>query len=155
MALVTQSIDVHVPVAMAYNRWTQFEDFPRFMDGVKEVRQLDDMTLEWTAEIGGQDESWTAEITEQVPDERIAWHAIGGKHNSGAVDFHFVDPQTTRITLQMEWEPEGVIQQAGAAIGSDGRQIQGDLERFKAFVESRGTSSGAWRDEISRSSDRT
>src|SRR3954452_17853147 len=101
MASVTQSIDVNVPVTTAYNQWTQFEEFPEFMDGVKQVRQLDDRTLEWTAEIGGQEETWTAEITEQEPDMRIAWHSTSGAPNGGVVTFHHVSDDTTKVTLQM------------------------------------------------------
>jgi uncharacterized membrane protein len=154
MASVTQSIDVNVPVTTAYNQWTQFEEFPQFMDGVKQIRQLDDRTLEWTAEIGGQEENWTAEITEQDPDQRIAWHSITGNNNGGVVTFHHIDENKTRVTLQMEWEPEGVVQQTGAALGSDDRQIKGDLERFKTFIESRGTETGAWRGEVAQGSAR-
>ena len=150
MASVTQSIDVDVPVSTAYDQWTQFESFPEFMDGVKQVRQLDDKTLQWTAEIGGQEETWKAEITEQVPDERIAWHATGGKQNAGVVTFHRLNSDKTRVTLQMDWQPEGAIQEAGAAIGSDDRQIKGDLERFKDFIESRGSAAGSWRGEINQ-----
>jgi uncharacterized membrane protein len=152
MASVTQSIDVNVPVSTAYNQWTQFEEFPQFMDGVKQIRQLDDRTLEWTAEIGGQEENWTAEITEQEPDQRIAWHSITGNNNGGVVTFHHIDDNKTRVTLQMEWDPQGAVQQAGAALGSDDRQIKGDLERFKSFIESRGSETGAWRGEIPQGS---
>jgi uncharacterized membrane protein len=152
MSSVTESIDVNVPITTAYNQWTQFEDFPRFMDGVKEVRQLDDKTLEWTAEIAGQEETWTAEITEQNPDERIAWHAIGGKENAGVVTFHHISDDTTKVTLQMDWQPEGAIQKIGDAIGSDDRQIKGDLERFKKFIESRGSETGAYRGEVAQGS---
>jgi len=152
MASVIESIDLNVPVSTAYNQWTQFEEFPRFMDGVKEVRQLDDRTLEWTASIGGQEETWTAEITEQTPDERVAWHSISGADNAGVVRFHHLSDSTTRVTLQMDWEPEGAIQAAGAAIGSDDRQIKGDLERFKKFIESRGAETGAWRGEVAQGS---
>jgi uncharacterized membrane protein len=150
MASVQQSIDVNVPVTTAYNQWTQFEDFPQFMDGVKQIRQLDDRTMEWTAQIGGQEETWTAEITEQEPDQRIAWHSITGNNNGGVVTFHRLDQNMTRVTLQMEWEPQGAMQQAGAAMGSDDRQVKGDLERFKQFIESRGTETGAWRGEINQ-----
>jgi uncharacterized membrane protein len=148
MTSVTQSIDVNAPVSTAYNQWTQFEEFPEFMDAVKEVRQLDDRTLEWTAEIGGQEETWTAEISEQIPDERVAWHAIDGKRNAGVVTFHRIEPAKTRVTLQMEWQPEGAVETAGAAIGADDRQIKGDLERFKEFIESRGSATAAYRGEV-------
>ena len=152
MASVTQSIDVNVPVRTAYDQWTQFEEFPRFMDGVKQVRQLDDKTLEWTASIGGQEETWTAEITEQEPDERVAWHAISGKQNAGVVTFHHIGENQSRVTLQMEWEPDGVVEKVGDAIGSDDRQIKGDLERLKKFIEERGSETGGWRGEIPQGS---
>jgi uncharacterized membrane protein len=152
MAKVEQSIDVNVPVSTAYNQWTQFEEFPRFMEGVKQVRQLDDRTLEWTAEIGGNEETWTAEISEQEPDQRVAWHATSGAPNAGVVTFHRIDDNTTRVMLQMEWEPQGALQQAGDALGFDDRQVKGDLERFKEFIESRGGETGAWRGEIKQES---
>src|SRR5215210_125848 len=148
MASVTQSIDVNVPVSTAYNQWTQFEQFPQFMDGVKQVRQLDDRTLEWTAQIGGNEETWTAEIDEQEPDQRIAWHAIDGAPNAGAVTFHRLSDDTTRVMLQLEFEPEGVVENVGDALGVPERRIKGDLERFKEFIESRGSETGAWRGEI-------
>jgi uncharacterized membrane protein len=148
MASVQKSIEVNVPLSTAYNQWTQFEEFPQFMDGVKSVRQLDDRTLEWTASIGGQEETWTAEITDQEPDQRIAWESVTGNRNAGVVTFDEVGPETTRVTLEMSWQPEGAVQQAGAALGSDDRQVQGDLERFKKFIESRGQETGAWRGEI-------
>jgi uncharacterized membrane protein len=148
VAKIEQSIEVNVPVSTAYNQWTQFEEFPRFMEGVKSVRQLDDTTLEWTAEIAGDEETWTAEISEQSPDERIAWHAIGGKTNAGVVTFHYIDDDTTRVMLQMDWEPEGAMQKAGEAMGLDDRRVKGDLERFKEFIETRGQETGAWRGEV-------
>jgi len=145
---VEESIDVKVPVSTAYNQWTQFEEFPRFMEGVKSVRQLDDRTLEWTAEIAGNEETWTAEISEQEPDQRIAWHAMDGATNAGVVTFHRIDDDTTRVMLQLEYEPEGVLETAGDALGIPERRIRGDLERFKEFIESRGAETGAWRGEI-------
>ncbi|HVM29627.1 MAG TPA: SRPBCC family protein [Candidatus Limnocylindrales bacterium] len=149
---VEQSIDVNVPVSTAYNQWTQFEEFPRFMEGVKQVRQLDDQTLEWTAEIGGNEESWQARISEQEPDQRVAWHATTGAKNAGVVTFHRIDDNTTRVMLQMEWEPQNAVEQVGGALGFDDRRVQGDLERFKEFIESRGTETGAWRGEIKQES---
>ena len=148
MGKVEESIDVNVPVRTAYNQWTQFEEFPRFMEGVKSVRQLDDRTLEWTAEIAGNEETWTAEISEQEPDQRIAWHAMDGATNAGVVTFHRIDDDTTRVMLQLEYEPEGVLETAGDALGIPERRIRGDLERFKEFIESRGAETGAWRGEI-------
>jgi len=127
MPKIEQSIELDVPVSTAYNQWTQFEEFPSFMDGVKEVRQLDDTHLHWVAEIGGQREEWDAEITEQRPDERIAWKATGGKNNAGVVTFHRLDDQRSLITLQLEWESEGFIEKLGSAIGQDDRQVKEDL----------------------------
>ncbi|HZS87999.1 MAG TPA: SRPBCC family protein [Chloroflexota bacterium] len=148
MASVMESIDVQVPVRTAYNQWTQFESFPQFMEGVKEVQQRDDTHLHWVATIGGQTEEWDAEITEQTPDERVAWKSMSGAPNAGVVTFHRLDANKTRVTLQMEWEPRGATQQAGAALGFDDRQIKGDLERFKAFTEGRGEATGAWRGTV-------
>lgn len=148
MATIEKSIDVHVPVSTAYDQWTQFEKFPEFMEGVKEVRQLDDTHLRWVAEIGGTVEEWDAEITEQHPDHRIAWRSTGGRENAGVVTFHRIDDDTTRIMLQMDWEPEGLKEKAGSALGIDERRIDGDLDRFREMIEARGVASGGWRGEI-------
>jgi uncharacterized membrane protein len=148
MGKVESSIEVNVPVSTAYNQWTQFEEFPRFMEGVKHVRQLDDRTLEWNAEIAGKDKTWQAEITEQEPDERIAWTSTSGARNAGVVTFHRISDDTTKVMLQMDFEPEGAMESAGDALGIPERQVQGDLERFKEFIESRGTETGAWRGEV-------
>jgi uncharacterized membrane protein len=148
MSKIEQSIDVNVPVTTAYNQWTQFEEFPKFMESVKRVVQLDDKRLEWTAEIKGNEESWTAEIAEQEPDKRVAWHSTSGRQNAGAVSFEPLGENRTRVKLQMDWQPEGAIEKAGDALGFDDRQVHGDLERFKEFIESRGAETGAWRGEI-------
>jgi uncharacterized membrane protein len=148
MALVEKSIDVDVPVQVAYNQWTQFEDFPKFMEGVKEVRQIDDTTLHWIAEIGGQEREWKARIAEQIPDERVAWAAEGDTPNAGVVTFHRIDDSTTRVMLQMEYEPTDVKEKVGDIIGVIGRRVQGDLERFKEFIEARGQETGAWRGTV-------
>lgn len=148
MATFEGSIDVNVPVRTAYDQWTQFETFPQFMEGVEEVRQVTDTMLAWRAEIGGRTESWEAEITEQVPDQRIAWTSRTGAKNAGVVTFHRIDDATTRVMLQIEYEPETLVEHAGAALGVVGRRIKGDLERFKEFIESRGEATGAWRGEI-------
>ena len=148
MATFEHSIDVNVPVRTAYDQWTQFETFPQFMEGVEEVRQVSDTMLHWRAEIAGRTETWEAEITEQVPDQRIAWTSRTGAKNAGVVTFHYIDDATTRVMLQLEYEPETVVEQAGAALGVVGRRIKGDLERFKEFIESRGEATGAWRGEI-------
>ena len=151
MPKIEQSIEVDVPVSTAYNQWTQFEEFPKFMDGVEDVRQLDDTHLHWVAEIRGQREEWDAEITEQHPDERIAWKATGGKNNAGVVTFHRLEDQCCKIVLQLDWESQGFIEKLGSAIGEDDRQVKGDLERFKKLIESRGVETGAWRGEVEHS----
>ena len=148
MSGVTQSVEVAVPVTTAYNQWTQFEEFPRFMEGVEEVRQVDDSHLHWVAEIAGKREEWDAEITEQHPDERVAWKATGGKGNAGVVTFHRLNDDETRVTVQLDWQPEGVVENVGAALGFDDRQVSKDLDRFKELIEARGRETGAWRGEI-------
>ncbi len=148
MAKVTQEIDVNVPLSTAYNQWTQFEEFPHFMEGVKSVTQLDDTRLRWVAEVAGQEKEWIAEIVEQAPDVRVAWRAISGAENAGVVAFHRVDDNTTRIELALEVEPEGVVETAGTALGILERRVAGDLERFKEFIEGRGAETGAWRGTV-------
>ena len=148
MATIEQSIDVEVPVGTAYNQWTQFEDFPQFMEGVKAVRQLDDRHLHWQAEVAGRDKEWDAEITEQHPDERIAWRSTQGAPNAGVVTFHRLSDSRSRIMLQLEYEPEGMTETVGDAAGIMSRRVKGDLERFKAFIEMRGRETGAWRGDI-------
>jgi uncharacterized membrane protein len=152
MPSIEQSVEVNVPVSTAYDQWTQFEEFPQFMDGVKEVRQLDDTHLHWVAEIGGHTEERDAEITEQNPDERIAWKATNGKQNAGVVTFHRLDDERSKIMLQLDWEAEGMVEKLGSAVGEDDRKVKSDLERFKELIESRGTASGAWRGQVDGSS---
>jgi uncharacterized membrane protein len=154
MASTTQSIEVNVPVRTAYNQWTQFEEFPQFMEGVKKVTQKDDTHLHWVAEVAGDEKEWEAEITEQHPDERVAWRNSEGAHNAGVVTFHRIDENTSRVTVQMDYEPEGIVESAGDAIGMLDRRVQGDLERFKEFIEGRGVETGAWRGEVGQSSTR-
>jgi uncharacterized membrane protein len=148
MSQIMESIDVDVPVRTAYDQWTQFEEFPRFMEGVEQVEQLDDTTLRWTAQIAGVRKSWTAEITEQTPDQRIAWNATEGAENAGVVTFHRLDDLKSRVTLQLDVEPEGPVESAGDALGFVQRRAKGDMERFKAFIEQRGAATGAWRGEV-------
>jgi uncharacterized membrane protein len=150
MANVTEAIDVDVPITTAYNQWTQFEEFPRFMEGVERVEQLTDDRLHWVAEIGGKRAEWYARITEQHPDERVAWTAEAGKGLSGVVTFHRLDEDQTRVTAQIEWEPEGAMEQIGAALGFDDRQVKEDLERFRDLMQSNRVESGAWRGDIER-----
>jgi uncharacterized membrane protein len=145
---IEQSIDVNVPVSTAYNQWTQFEEFPRFMEGVREIRQLDDRRLVWRAEIAGKEKTWDAEIAEQIPDARVAWRSTSGAKNAGVVTFHKLTPDTTRIMLQMDYDPEGVVENVGDALGVASARIRGDLQRFKDFIEQRGRETGAWRGSI-------
>jgi uncharacterized membrane protein len=148
MSSIEQSIEVQVPVRTAYNQWTQFEDFPHFMEGVKEIRQIDDVSLHWTVEIAGQVREFDAKITEQSSDERIAWTTIDGPHQAGVVTFHRLGDNQTKVMLQMEYEPEGLVEKAGDALGVVKSRVKGDLERFKTFIESRGQETGAWRGEV-------
>ncbi len=154
MSTIEQSVEVQVPLSTAYNQWTQFEEFPKFMEGVEEVRQLDDTHLHWVAEFGGRRHEWDAEVTEQKPDERVAWRNTDGKDNAGVVTFHRIGDDTTRVMVQMDYVPEGVIEKVGDAIGAPDRRVKGDLERFKELVESRGQETGAWRGEVKRPDER-
>ncbi len=148
MASVIEAIEVEVPVRTAYNQWTQFEDFPKFMEGVKEVRQLDETHLQWTAEVAGRTKEWRAEVTEQRPDERVAWKSEDGADNAGVVTFHKVDDGRARVTVQIDAEPDGPVEAAGDALGLLTRRIKGDLERFKEFIEGRASETGAWRGQV-------
>lgn len=148
MATVEKSIEVDVPVRTAYNQWTQFEEFPRFMEGVDAVKQLDDKRLHWRATIAGKTEEWDAVITEQTPDRVVAWRSATGAANSGMVAFEPLGTDRARITLRIEYAPEGIVESVGDKLGFMSRRVEGDLERFKEFIERRGTETGAWRGEI-------
>jgi uncharacterized membrane protein len=148
MDTIEKSITVDVPVRTAYNQWTQFETFPHFMEGIEEVRQQDDKRLYWRANIGGKTEEWNAEIIEQTPDQRVAWRSTSGAHNAGAVSFQPQGPNQTRLTLRMDYDPKGVVENVGDALGLVERRIEGDLNRFKEFIEERGSATGSWRGEI-------
>jgi uncharacterized membrane protein len=145
---IIETIDVDVPVRTAYDQWTQFEEFPRFMEGVESVKQLTDTTLEWTAKIAGVERSWRAEITEQEPDQRVAWQSTSGARNAGVVTFHRLADRRSRVTLQLDVEPTGPVETVGDAVGAVERRVEGDLKRFKEFIEGRGDSTGAWRGEV-------
>ncbi len=148
MSRFESQITVDVPVRVAYDRWTRFEDFPSFMDGVERVQQLDDKTLRWTASIAGVARTWTAEIVDQTPDTRIAWKSIDGAENAGAVLFEPDGDGRTRITLRMDVEPEGLLETVGDALGFLQRRVEGDLERFKEVVERTGGGVEGWRGEV-------
>jgi uncharacterized membrane protein len=152
MSTIEESIDVEVPVRTAYDQWTQFEEFPRFMEGVESVTQLDDTHLHWVAQIAGVRREWGAEVTEQMPDMRVAWKATEGTDNAGAVTFHRLADDRSRVMLQLEVEPEGLLEHAGDALGLIRRRAVNDLARFKELIESRGTPTGAWRGQVSQAS---
>ena len=147
MGTIEESIDVDVPVRTAYDQWTQFEEFPRFMEGVVSVRQIDDTHVRWVAEVGGERKEWDAEIVEQQPDRVVAWRSTGGLQNHGRVEFLPMS-SGTRISVSMEYEPTGLKESAGAVLGLDAGQVEDDLERFKELVEGREVPTGAWRGEI-------
>ena len=148
---IEQSIDLDVPVRAAYDQWTRFEEFPQFMKGVEEIQQLDDRHLHWVAELGGTRHEWDAEITEQQPDERVAWRNTDGKDNAGVVTFHKLSDTSSRVMVQIDFVPEGIKEKVGAAINAPDRQVKGDLERFKELVEAKGgPDEGGWRGELPR-----
>jgi uncharacterized membrane protein len=146
---ITESIEVDVPVSMAYNQWTQFEDFPLFMEGVEDVQQKDDTRLHWVAKVGGKTNEWDAKILEQHPDKQVSWISEDGKKTRGTVTFEPVGESLARITLSMSYQAEGLTEALGSAVGLDERRVRGDLQRFKELIESRGAESGAWRGEVS------
>ena len=148
MERIQKSIEVVRPLHQVYNQWTQFEELPRFMEGVKEVKQLDDTRLHWVAEIAGKEKQWTAKIIEQIPDHRIAWESESGEYTSGVVSFQARGPDRTCVTLEISYDPKGFVENAADAIGVVSRRIENDLERFKEFIENRGQETGGWRGTI-------
>jgi uncharacterized membrane protein len=150
VSTIERSIEVDVPVRTAYDQWTQFEDFPRFMEHVERIEQLDDTHVRWHVKVAGADRSFDTVITEQEPDQRIAWTTLPdaeSKH-AGVVTFHRIDEGRTRVMLQMDVEPTGAVEKVGDLFGFTDRSIQSDLDSFKAFIEERGVESGAWRGEV-------
>jgi uncharacterized membrane protein len=147
---VKESIDVDVPLHSVYNQWTQFEDFPRFMDGVEEVRQTDDRHCHWTTKVAGARREFDTEIVDQLPDERISWRTVGGDvRQMGVVTFQRLDDAHTRVSLAMDFEPHGMAEKAGDMLGVLDRQVKGDLKRFKGFIEEQGGEIGGWRGRLS------
>jgi uncharacterized membrane protein len=155
MATITEHIDVNAPISTVYGQWTQFETFPRFMDHVQRIDQLTDDRLHWVVEVGGQHREFDARITEQHPDERIAWASDGDVKHAGVVTFHRIDDATTRIALQLDWEPEGFLEKVGAAVGIDDASVRGDLGRFKKLIEAEDGATGRWDGDIDRDADAT
>ncbi|MFI6600183.1 SRPBCC family protein [Nonomuraea sp. NPDC050536] len=150
MSTIEYSIDVRVPIRVAYNQWTQFETFPEFMEGVESVKQLTDTRAVWQAEIAGVKREFETEIAEQHPDERVAWHTLDKPKHSGVVTFHRLDDTNTRVTLQMAYDPEGFVETAGDWLQLVRIRVQADMRRFKEFIESRGGETGAWRGDVPR-----
>ncbi|GAB2771424.1 SRPBCC family protein [Amycolatopsis magusensis] len=150
MGTITETVEVGVPVSTAYNQWTQFESFPEFMEGVEEVRQLDDTHTHWKVKIGGAEREFDATITEQHPDERVAWRSDDGPRHAGVITFHRIDDNRTRVTAQMDIDPEGFIENVGDKLGVLDRRIKGDMKRFESFIENRGRESGSWRGDVPR-----
>ncbi len=148
MSVIEKSIELNVPVNKAYNQWTQFEEFPRFMEGVEHVHQIDDKHVHWKASIGGKQKEWDAVITEQIPDQRIAWRSQEGATNGGTVTFSKVAENKSRLNLRVEYEPDGAVEKTGDAVGVVSGRVEGDLQRFKEFIESRGQETGAWRGKV-------
>jgi uncharacterized membrane protein len=148
LSTITESVDVEVPVSTAYNQWTQFETFPSFMEGVEEVQQIGDTLTHWRTSIGGVTREFDAAITEQHPDERVAWKSVSGPVHAGVVTFHRLDDATTRVTAQMEIDPEGFVEKAADKIGVLDRRVKGDMRRFKDFIEHRGGETGGWRGDV-------
>ncbi len=150
MSTVTESVDVEVPIKVAYDQWTQFESFPQFMDGVQEIRQLDDTHTHWVVKIGGVTREFDATITEQHPEERVAWRADDGPNHAGVITFHRIDDNQTRVTAQMDIDPEGFVEKVADKAGILDRKVKGDMKRFKEFIEGRGSATGSWRGDVER-----
>ncbi len=149
MSNIKQSVDVDVPVRVAYDQWTQFETFPKFMEGVQSIEQVTDTTNRWNVEVGGVTRTFTTQIVEQEPDMRVAWRTVeGDTGHAGVVTFHRLGDASTRVNLDMDVEPEGFVEQAGDKLGFISRRVKGDMERFKEFIEGRGAETGAWRGTV-------
>ncbi|WP_336645457.1 SRPBCC family protein [Microbacterium sp. USHLN186] len=149
MAQIIETVDVDVPVTAAYNQWTQFESFPHFLEEVVSITQIDDTHNHWVVNVGGAEREFDAEITEQHPDERVAWRSIGGETaHAGVVTFHKLTDASTRVTVQIDWEPEGLLEKVGSLVGAGSHAVKKDLDNFKKYIESRGTETGAWRGDV-------
>lgn len=149
MSTVKEAVDVEVPVHTAYNQWTQFEEFPAFMEGVERIDQRTDTLTHWVTNVNGVQREFDAQITEQLPDRRVAWMTVDGEtRQAGLVVFQPIDATTTKVVLHMNWVPEGLAESAADKLGFVKRQVAGDLKRFKMYIESRGVATGAWRGEV-------
>ena len=149
MVQIIETIDVEVPVRTAYNQWTQFETFPKFLDEVESITQLDETHTRWKVSVGGVKREFDAEITEQHPDERVAWNSIGGEtEHAGVVTFHKLTDTSSRVTVQLDWEPEGLLEKVGSLVGLGSHAVKKDLKNFKEFIEKQGAETGAWRGDV-------
>lgn len=150
MSTITEAVDVDVPIRVAYNQWTQFESFPHFMEGVREIRQLDDTHVHWVIDIAGQVREFDATITEQHPDERVAWTSDSGPNHAGVITFHRLDDEKTRVTAQMDVDPEGFVENVADKLGVLGNRVKNDMKKFKEFIEQSGHETGGWRGDVDR-----
>lgn len=149
MSQIIEAVDVDVPVTTAYNQWTQFESFPHFLSFVESIRQVDDTHTHWDVKVAGVEREFDAEITEQKPDERVAWNSISGEvDHAGVVTFHKLSDDSSRVTVQLDWEPKGIVEKAGALIGIDNASVKSDLKHFKEFIEDEGNTNGGWRGTV-------
>jgi uncharacterized membrane protein len=149
MPQIIETVDVNVPVTVAYNQWTQFESFPHFLDEVVSITQIDDTHNRWVVNVAGAEREFDAEITEQHPDERVAWRSTGGEtEHAGVVTFHKLDENTTRVTAQIDWDPQGLLEKIGSVVGAGSHAVKKDLDNFKTFIEGRGGETGAWRGDV-------
>jgi uncharacterized membrane protein len=149
MPQIIETVDVNVPVTVAYNQWTQFESFPHFLDEVVSITQIDDTHNRWVVNVAGAEREFDAEITEQHPDERVAWRSTGGEtEHAGVVTFHKLDENTTRVTAQIDWDPQGLLEKIGSVVGAGSHAVKKDLDNFKKFIEGRGGETGAWRGDV-------
>ena len=154
MASHEASVEVDRPVRTVYNQWTQFTTFPQFMSGLERIDQISDTKTHWVTSVGGVKREFDAEITEQTPDQRVAWKSIDGTSHAGVVTFHHIDDSKTKVMLQLDVAPEGLVEKVGDALGAVSHQVNGDLERFKEFIESRGAETGAWRGDVEQDATR-
>jgi len=150
MPSVTESVDVEAPITQVYNQWTQFETFPEFMSGVQSITQLDDRHLHWKIKVAGVEREFDAEVTEQHPEERVAWKSTDGTSHAGVVTFHKLDQNHTKVTVQLDWDPDTLLEKAGAIVNADDMQVSRDLDRFKKFIEQAPSETGAWRGDVPR-----
>lgn len=149
MAQIIETIDVDVPVTTAYNQWTQFESFPHFLDEVESITQTDATHSHWKVKVAGAEREFDTVVTEQHPDERVAWTSTGGDtEHAGVVTFHKLDDTTSRVTVQIDWEPQGFLEKAGSLVGAGKHAVKKDLENFKDFIEAQGSETGAWRGDV-------